>query len=152
MTFKVENTVWNWRKSRTRNEIFRAQYTIELNLKCRQRENDISEDHWTWPKYCKEDNYGKARVEDGHIVLWWKAFHFSSSYEHHSWSATIEFWTTNKKGEWIVVEPPENCCRQRICHLWQSSIWKLHVLCIVRTTATRERNQHLSQRNKEGVS
>ena len=60
MTFKVENTVWNWRKSRTRNEIFRAQYTIELNLKCRQRENDISEDHWTWPKYCKEDNYGKS--------------------------------------------------------------------------------------------
>ena len=69
MAFKVENTVWNWRKSRTRNDIFRAQHNIKLNLKCHERENDISEDHWTWPKYPEENVYGKAQLEDSHIVF-----------------------------------------------------------------------------------
>ena len=67
MTFKVKNTVWNKRKSRTRNDIFRAQYIIKLSIKFHKRENDISEDHWTWPKYSEENNYGQAQIEDGHI-------------------------------------------------------------------------------------
>ena len=40
-----------------------------LHCKRHERENGISEDHWTWPKYSKENNDGEAQVEDGQIVF-----------------------------------------------------------------------------------
>lgn len=40
---------------------------MKLSIKFHKRENDISEDHWTWPKYSEENNYGQAQIEDGHI-------------------------------------------------------------------------------------